>query len=68
MIISCDSEIRREARRALLAFPSDKAELEISEEIPVGTDELPDMSTDVLRNSGNTPVRTCRLIIMSFGE
>jgi hypothetical protein len=62
LFISCHSEIRREARKALLAFPSDKSEPELLEKVPVETDELPETLTDVLRNSGNTPVRNCHLI------
>lgn len=64
VFISCDSEIRREARKAFLAFPSGNAEPELLEKDAVGTDEFSDMSTDVSRKSGNTPVRNCHLIII----
>ncbi|KAJ4808095.1 G patch domain-containing protein 1 [Rhynchospora pubera] len=50
------SEIRREARKAFMALSSNKAEPDISEKDADGTDEFPDMSIDVLRNSENTPV------------
>ncbi|KAF3332758.1 G patch domain-containing protein 1 [Carex littledalei] len=49
-------EIRREARKAFLAFPSGNAEFELLEKDTVDTDEFPEMSTDVSCKSGNTPV------------